>query len=155
MRRLLEAFLVLSIFVTPAAGAQQAASASPREVVLRVFDAMRAADSAAIRREFAPGARFASVAARGDSITYDGIDGWLRGVASSGGRWDEQSYDVQELFYGPVAHVWAPYTFYLDRAVRHCGVNTVSLLQVGGAWRVTQWSDSRRREGCRDPLAGR
>lgn len=150
MRLLLPA-LALLLPAIPVA-AQQPDDALVRATVTAVFDGMRAADSAAIRARFAPGARFASVAAAGDSVGYDTIDGWLRGVASSGGKWDEQVYDVEVHVDGGIAHVWAPYTFYLAGAVRHCGVNAVSLLRVGGAWRVTQWSDTRRREGCPDPL---
>lgn len=157
LRRLLpSAFVVLPTLMLGAATAeaQHAEEAEAvRQVVVAVFDGMRSADSAAIRARFAPGARFASVAAGGDSVSYDAIDGWLGGVAGSGGKWDEQVYDVTVTVDGTIAHVWAPYTFYLDGAVRHCGVNAVSLLRVRGTWRVTQWSDTRRREGCPDPLA--
>jgi hypothetical protein len=144
--------LALTLLLPTVVAAQQPEAERVRGTVIAVFDGMRAADSAAIRARFAPGGRFASVAASGDSVAYDSIDGWLRGVASSGGKWDEQVYDVEVHVDGGIAHVWAPYTFYLDGAVRHCGVNAVSLLRVGGAWRVTQWSDTRRREGCPDPL---
>ena len=53
---------------------------------------------------------------------------------------------------GGIAHVWAPYTFYLDRQVRHCGVNTIALLKDAEGWKVTQIADTRRRENCPDPL---
>jgi hypothetical protein len=126
-----------------------------RGVVQRMFDGMRAADSATVRSVFATGARFASVDARGTPLTirYEAIDGWLSGVANSARRWDEQIYDVQVRVDGDIAHVWAPYTFYLDKAVRHCGVNSISLLRLGSDWKITELSDTRRRENCRDPLA--
>ena len=53
---------------------------------------------------------------------------------------------------GGVAVVWAPDTFYLDRKISHCGVNVVDLLRVGADWKVIQVYDSRRRDGCPDPL---
>ena len=51
-----------------------------------------------------------------------------------------------------MAQVWAPYTFYLDKKWRHCGVDAMELLKLNGAWKITQLSDTRRRENCRDPL---
>lgn len=123
--------------------------------VNRMFDGMRSADSGMVRSTFAPGARFASVDGRATpvAIKYDAIDGWLSGVATSARRWDEQIYDVQVKVDGNIAHVWAPYTFYLDKAVRHCGINSLELLRDGAGWKITQLSDTRRREGCRDVLA--
>lgn len=123
--------------------------------VNRLFEGMRTADSGMVRSTFATGARFASVDARATPavVKYDTIDGWLSGVANSARRWDEQVYDVQIRVDGTMAHVWAPYTFYLDKAVRHCGINSLELLHDGASWKVTQLSDTRRREGCRDVLA--
>jgi ketosteroid isomerase-like protein len=125
-------------------------------VVRTMFDAMRSADSAAVRAVFAPGARFASVNPRSGTaaIQYDTVDGWLRGIANSNRRWDEQIYDVQVKVDGNMALVWAPYTFYLDKAVRHCGVDAIALLKGASGWKVTQLSDTQRRENCPDPLRG-
>lgn len=123
----------------------------------RVFEGMRTADSAMARTGFADGARFASVDARTTpaTIKYDTIDGWLRGIANSNRRWDEQVFDVQVRVDGNVAQIWAPYTFYLDKKVRHCGVDTAELLKDGTGWKITQLSDTQRRENCKDPLAGK
>ena len=116
---------------------------------------MRTADSAMVRSSFATGARFASVDARATpvAVRFDTIDGWLSGVANSARRWDEQVYDVQVKVDGNMAHVWAPYTFYLDKAIRHCGINSLELLNDGSSWKITQISDTRRQNGCRDVLA--
>jgi hypothetical protein len=51
-----------------------------------------------------------------------------------------------------MAHVWAPYTFYLGGKWNHCGVDSFELLKVNGAWKLTQLSDTRKRDGCPDPL---
>lgn len=52
-----------------------------------------------------------------------------------------------------MAFVWAPYTFYLDKAFRHCGVDAIDLLKDGAGWKITQLADTRRTQNCRDPLA--
>lgn len=140
--------------------ATPARSQSPDEqavlaTVQKMFDGMRAADSGTVRSVFAPGARFASVDPRATppAVRYDSVGGWIGAIATSARRWDEQIYDVQVRVDGNIAQVWAPYTFYLDKQVRHCGVNAIDLLRDGSGWKVTQLADTRKREGCRDPLA--
>lgn len=135
--------------------AQSAAARAEEETAVRavleqVFRGMREADSAIVRAAFHPGARFASATREGD-VRYDAVDGWIRAIATSGGRWDERIYDVEVEVDPPVASAWVPYTFYLDGQISHCGVNTVELLRTVGGWKITQLSDSRRREGCPDP----
>jgi hypothetical protein len=151
----LRGLLLLALCVPAAALSQSEDEKAVLAVVHRMFDGMRTADSAKVRSAFASGARFASLDARATPVTikYDSIDGWLGGVANSARRWDEQVYDVRVRVDGEIAQVWAPYTFYLDRAVRHCGVNSFELLRDPTGWKITQLSDTRRQDGCRDPLA--
>lgn len=148
----------LALLAAPSAMlAQDSGEHAVIAVVERMFEGMRTADSAVARSVFAPGARFASVDTRTTppSVRFDAVDGWIAAIAGSNRRWDERLYDVVARVDAGIAHVWAPYTFYLDRAVRHCGVNTIELLKVGDAWKITQISDSRRSDGCPDPPAPR
>jgi hypothetical protein len=155
LERFLRGITAAALFLPAPVFAQSDIEKGVLATVHRVFEGMRTADSAMIRSTFAAGARFASIDARATPVVvkYDSIDGWLGGVANSARRWDEQVYDVQVKVDGNMAQVWAPYTFYLDKAVRHCGINALELLHDGSAWKITQLSDTRRREGCRDVLA--
>jgi hypothetical protein len=148
--------VVAAVVLLPVTALSQSdAEKSVLATVNRVFEGMRTADSAMVRSTFATGARFASIDSRATPVVvrYETIDDWLSGVANSARRWDEQVYDVQVKVDGNMAHVWAPYTFYLDKAVRHCGINSLELLHDASGWRITQLSDTRRREGCKDVLA--
>jgi hypothetical protein len=147
-------FLVVAPRIATAQAGRGADSAAVLASIKRLFDGMRAADSAAVRAEFAPGARFAAPARTGAPVTYDSVDGWLRGIATSNRRWNEQVYDMKVLVDSPIAVAWTPYTFYLDGAVRHCGTNMIVYLRTEAGWRITQLSDSQRRENCPDPLKG-
>jgi Periplasmic protein TonB, links inner and outer membranes len=120
--------------------------------VARLFEGMRTADSAMVRTTFAPGARFARVDMRQSpaAITYDTPDAWLAGVASSAKRWDERVHDVQVRVDAEMAQVWAPYTFYLDGTIRHCGVDAMELLRDASGWKITHLADTQRRDGCRE-----
>jgi hypothetical protein len=146
---------LLSLLLSSNAAAAQASGtpeADVAAVVARLFQGMRMADSALVRSTFAPGARFAEIDARATpaAIKYETPDGWLAGIAKSNKRWDERLYDVQWRVDGNIAQVWAPYTFYLDGKVRHCGVDAMELLRDATGWKITQLSDTQRREGCRD-----
>lgn len=129
----------------------QDASKGVRAVIDRVFEGMQEADSAKVRSAFAEGARFALLPEEGETaVQYRTIDGWLSAVAGSEGRWQERIYDVEIRVDGEIASAWTPYTFYLDGRIRHCGVNSIELLHTAQGWKITQLSDTRRMEGCRD-----
>lgn len=118
--------------------------------IRQVFDGMRHADSARIRTVFAADVRFALIDARegAPTIRVQDVEGWLEAVDGSAGRWDERIHDIEIRIDGPLASAWVPYTFYLDGAISHCGVNSMELLRDADGWKVTQISDTRRREGC-------
>lgn len=128
----------------------------PLAAVEQMFEGMRTANPAMVREVFAADARFAVLDSRGDApaIVSQGIDGWISAIGESGGQWDEQAYDLDVRVDGNMASIWAPYTFYLNGAVRHCGINSIELLRDGEGWKVTQLSDTRRTESCPDPLGG-
>jgi hypothetical protein len=122
--------------------------------VEQVFEGMRHADAAMVRAVFAPDARFAMVDTRQSppEVRGQSVQGWLDAIGESDGSWDERVYDVQVLVDGNMASVWAPYTFYLNGGISHCGINSIELLHDGRGWRVTQIADTRRSEDCPDPL---
>ena len=147
---------ILAALCVPFVLAAQTPEQDVLKVVHQMFDGMRNADSAVVRAVFAPNARFASVDPRATppTVRYDSVGGWINAIAGSNKRWNEQIYDVQVKVDGDMAHVWSPYTFYLDGKWNHCGVNSMELLKINGAWKLTQLSDTRKREACRDPLGG-
>jgi hypothetical protein len=139
---------------TPPAARAQNDSAQVLTVVRQLFDGMRASDSAMVRSTMSSIIRFAEVNDRAapPRIEADSVNDWLSAVARSNHRWDEQIYDVQMRIDGNLAQVWAPYTFYLDKKVSHCGVDALQLLKDSGGWKITQLADTRRRDNCRDVL---
>jgi len=146
--------LALGVLPLPVAAQQSADEKAVVAAVEKMFEGMRTADSAMVRSVFAPGARFAAVSARATppSIRFDSVGGWINAIATSNKRWNEQIYEVQVRVDGHMAQVWAPYTFYLDNAISHCGINAIDLLRDGAGWKVTQIADTRRRDNCPDPL---
>ncbi|MDX1494149.1 MAG: DUF4440 domain-containing protein [Longimicrobiales bacterium] len=150
------AFLVAAALAVPSAAAGQD-RASAIAAVEQIFEGMRTANPDLVRAVFARDARFAMVnAGQGTpSVRVQSVDGWIGAIADSGGSWDERIYDVEAVVDGNMASVWAPYTFYLDGAISHCGINSIEMLHDGQGWKVTQISDTRRRADCPDPIGGR
>lgn len=146
------AFIVATMPV-PAAGQLDA---GPMAAVKQIFQGMRTADADMVREVFAPDARFATLDNREGTaqVTVQGVGGWIGAIGESGGQWNEQIYDVIVNVDRDMASIWAPYTFYLDGNLRHCGINSIELLRDTDGWKVTQLSDTRQTEGCPDPLGG-
>lgn len=147
------------VMVLAATVAPGAVRAQDEEGVLaaveQLFEGMRTADPDMVRAVIAPDARFAILNAGDGSprIAVQAVDGWVAGIGGSGGSWNEQVYDLEVRVDGTMASVWAPYTFYLDGRISHCGINSIEMLHDAQGWKITQISDTRRREGCPDPLA--
>jgi hypothetical protein len=136
-------------------GAVQAQDPSgPRAVVDQLFLGMRMGNGSMVREVFAAEARFGAVDVPADSaqIAALTLDGFVRAVGVSGGAWNEQIYDVEVRVDDTIASVWAPYTFYLNGHISHCGVNSIELMRGSAGWKITQLSDTRRTDGCPDPL---
>ena len=140
----------------PALEAQDG-EAAVRAAIMQIFEGMHTANPEMVREVFAPDARFAVISTRNGPavIAAQAVDGWIEAIGQSGGSWDEQVYDLDINVDGDMASAWVPYTFYLDGAVRHCGINSIELLRDAEGWRITQLSDTRRTENCPDPLGGR
>jgi hypothetical protein len=155
-RALMNRFLPVLLFtvVAPTLAAAQANDdiAAVRAVVLRMFEGMKLADSAMVRSTFDPGARFAMRRTVDGkvNIVYSSPDGWISGIARSNRQWEERLFDTEIRVDGDIASVWTGYNFYLNGALRHCGVDTIELIRTDAGWKVTQLSDSQRREGCKE-----
>ncbi|MBT8487356.1 MAG: nuclear transport factor 2 family protein [Gemmatimonadetes bacterium] len=149
---ILGALVVSSLAPPPGVVAQDQTSAYA--AVEQIFDGMRTANPELVRAVFADDARFALVDTRDGAarVTVQGVDGWIGAIGNSGGSWDEQIYDVEVIVDGAMASVWAPYTFYRDGAISHCGINSIEMLHDGDGWKVTQISDTRRQSDCPNPL---
>jgi hypothetical protein len=134
-------------------GAQTADRAAVLATVQKVFDAMRTRDTALLAQAFDSTARLVGVRTpRGGSpmlsLTTPSQFGAAIARAPAGDVWNERIFDPEVRIDGPVAQVWAYYTFHRNQAFSHCGVDAFQLMKVGDAWKITQLADSRRTEGC-------
>ena len=151
---LLLAAAPLSAQTAPAGGEERAVMA----VVRRLFDAMRAGDSAAVRAVFQPGAQLASVGARDGApvLRVDSVASFARAVGTPHAEvWDERIWNEKVFVDGSLAVVWTEYAFYLGDKLSHCGVDAFQLFQGADGWRIVSLADTRRRDGCQVPPGAR
>jgi uncharacterized protein (TIGR02246 family) len=167
MKRFALYLSALLIAMTAATPARAQAAASPetevRAVIDRMFDAMRRGDGAAMAPIFHPTARLQSVGvARGTGepmLHSDSIAAFVRTVAAPHTQvYDERISDVRIQVDGNFATAWMNYSFYLvtdgTGQISHCGINAFHLFRATDGWKVTQITDTRRREGCPELPAG-
>lgn len=154
----LAAACLLAATTVPFALTAQTAPGSPsaeeKEVlatVTRLFDGMRARDTAMIRSAFAPGAELVSVGMREGKpgVAPTSADEFIRIVGSATGpQWDERIHHTEVRIDGTLASVWTGYDFYLGDKFSHCGVDAFHLARFPEGWRIISLADTRRREGC-------
>lgn len=123
-------------------------------VVQKLFDGMRARDTAAMRALLHPQARMASPSMRNGtfSVTVESPDPWLQGLPKAPpGLLDERISNPVVRVDGALASVWVDYAFYLGDKFSHCGVDAFHLVRTPQGWQIIDLADTRRREGCPPP----
>ena len=158
MRRIAIVTLVAGMLfggiTTPAAG--QSAEDEVRAVVDDLFDAMRAADSAAVRKLFHPEMdKMASSGVRDGmaAVGFGAIDGFAKAVGEAGpGAFDEKIGPAEIRIDDNLATVFTPYAFHYNGNLSHCGVNVFLIARVGETWQIVGLADTRRSQGCEEWL---
>ena len=149
--------LVGTGMVSPARGTAQApAGSDDRAAVLRVvrrlFDGMRAGDSAVVRAQFHPNALLWSAMSRNGvaEARFDSLDVFVRAVGTPHQEvWDERTSNEVVHIDGPLASVWMDYSFYAGSRFSHCGVDAFQLARSGTGWKIVALADTRRRDPCK------
>ena len=152
-RHLVLVFAVVLLAPTRAVAAQDADRAAVLATVQKVFDAMRTRDTVLLLSAGDTSTRLVGIRERPGtpaslSLTTLNQFGAAFGRAPAGNVWNERIYDPEVRIDGPVAQVWAYYTFHLNDTFSHCGTDAFMLAKVGTEWKITQISDSRRTAGC-------
>lgn len=155
--RLLALVAALLAPVAPAS-AQQApreGTAEVMAVVKRLFDGMRAGDSAMVRSVFHPQVRTLTVAKGRDGaqrlMVESSVDAFAKAVGTPHPQpWDERIWNEKVEIDGALASVWVDYSFFLGPTFSHCGIDHFLLVRGDdGVWRIISLADTRRTEGCK------
>jgi len=121
-------------------------------IIQRLFDGMRAADTAMVRSVFHPMAQLQTTSLSADGkpqFNTTEIDRFITSIGSRKGVvLDERihSYDVR-IDQG-LASAWTEYSFFVGSDFSHCGVNAFHLFKGPEGWKIVQITDTRRKTGC-------
>lgn len=76
-------------------------------------------------------------------ITQDGLPDWRTWVGTlEVGTAHEELFEVRTQQFGNMATVWAPFVIRVNGAIANCGVNTMTLAQTGGEWKIVFGMDT-------------
>jgi hypothetical protein len=119
-----------------------------RAVVAKMFDAMRARDTAAFRAIFDSGARLLATSNRNGTPQVDivsiGTFIGMIGTAAPGQLLDERLMNTEVRVSDNLASVWTEYNFYVGETLSHCGVDNFQLAKGPGGWKIYALADTRR-----------
>lgn len=146
--------VAFSLFAS-VAGAQTATSAPDERaaviaVVQRLWDGMKARDTAMVRSVFDSTAMLSRVVTRnGESrVQITPVSGFIEALGRANEPWNERMYAPEVRIDGPLATVWTEYDFHLGDQFSHCGVDAFQMLKTSAGWKIVALSDTARREGC-------
>ena len=142
-------FLLAALGMAPGLRAQTAED-SVRASVKVLFDAMLHSDSATLVSAFADSAILQSVSVGKDGktkVATDPIPAFASLIKKlPAGAADERIRFETVRVDGPLAMVWAPYTFYYNGKLNHCGADSFQLVRVNGVWKIQYLIDTRRKD---------
>jgi Putative lumazine-binding len=155
MQRSFRLTVIASLVVlASAASAQTTAAPDDREAVLavvqRLWDGMKARDTALVRSVFDPSASLTRISARGGEarVHVTPVSAFIDALGKATEAWNERMYAPEVRIDGPLATVWTEYDFHLGTQFSHCGVDAFQLLKTSAGWKIVALSDTARREGC-------
>lgn len=103
--------------------------------VQAMFDGMAHRDAAAIKAPWLPGGVLV--------VVQDGIQSqltvefWANRVATSGTTHiEERIHDPEVRIDHDLAVIWAPFNFFIDGKLDHCGRDLFNLNQTNGKWQI-------------------
>ncbi|MEP7326517.1 MAG: nuclear transport factor 2 family protein [Gemmatimonadota bacterium] len=150
MRRilLLAGILVLVRSVSAVAQGDEAKKAEVLATVQKLFDGMRARDTAAVSQVLDSSARLVTTLNANGVADMDitAVPDFVRivAIAAPGQLLDERIGGPEVGVEDNLATVWVPYRFYLGTGFSHCGIDAFQLAKTSSGWKIIALADTRR-----------
>lgn len=153
MRKTIYSLLAVSLF-TLSAHAQGNVEKDVENTIKLFFQGMYENDSTKIKAVTLPTTQLHSVAS--PSATADtqvkmaDFKGFVKSIGTKkpGLQLDERIHSYTIKVDGEMASAWTPYSFYVNDAFSHCGVNVFLLVRMKEGWKIQFIMDTRRKENC-------
>lgn len=134
--------VIVIALVAALLGVAQAQPASERDAVLTVvqafFDTMTARDVEGARKILQPQGRFHAMRMRDGrpDVRAFANEEYFADLQSSKQRMQERIWNPEVRITGPIATVWAPYDFWIDGKLSHCGTDAFDLIKTEDGWKI-------------------
>src|SRR6201996_3738935 len=100
-----------------------------------MFDGMAHRDAAAIKAPWLPGGVL--VVVQDGVLSQFTVEFWANRVATSGtSHIEERIRNPEVRIDHDLAVVWAPFNFFIDGKIDHCGRDLFNLTQKNGSWQI-------------------
>jgi Putative lumazine-binding len=110
-----------------------------------MFDGMAHRDAAAIRAPWLPGGVL--VVVQDGVLSQLTVEFWANRVQTSGTTHiEERIHDPEVHIDHDLAAVWAPFNFYIDGKLDHCGRDLFNLNQKNGKWQIVALAATTRKD---------
>lgn len=123
--------------------------------IQKLFDSMRAGDSATARSVLSPNMRIIVVAAGQKKQTVPRETSLQKFLETIGTphlqAMDERFWDGKLEIDGDLASYWCQYAFYNGDKFSHCGVDVFQLYRSTQGWKIVNLAYNIRRENCNTP----
>ena len=85
---------------------------------------------------------------KGNKLSEENIKEFYKSIASipSNLKFEEKILNYNIKIDGSMAHVWAPYEFYLNDKLSHSGVDSFTLFKEKDSWKIIHLIDTRRKK---------
>lgn len=127
----------------------QHGSIQAQETIEKFFKGLNSQDTALISTTLFEEVELATVVYGSKPVKVESVEHFLKGVYRSRGMDLEERITSYEILLDEgMAIVWAPYRFYVNGQLSHCGVNAFTLILTDKGWRILSIIDTRRKENC-------
>jgi len=145
-------FLIIACIIPMGAARAQSGQDSVRAAVNLLLTAMKNADSAQLMSAFDDNAVLQTIVvdSNGKATAHSyPVAEFAQAIGRlPKGAADEQVHIESLKMDGPLAMVWAPYHFYYNGTLLHCGVDSFQLIRTGGVWKILYIVDTRKKGIC-------
>jgi Putative lumazine-binding len=132
--------IAIALLVTAALSAQSANS--EKDAVLKAvqtfFDTMAAKDVEGARKILQPQGRFHAMRMRDGKpdVRAFSNEEYFADLQASKQRMRERIWNPDVRINGLIATVWAPYDFWIDGKLSHCGIDAFDLIRTEEGWKI-------------------
>lgn len=129
------------------------AQQSPEENIRLFFEALHKKDTASLRELTYGEVKLKSIEKDKSGtfqVTSTDFEDFLKSIGSVPENvvFEEKIHAYETKIDGKMAHVWTPYSFFVNEKLSHCGANSFQLFKNEEKWKIISILDTRRDQAC-------